>query len=180
MPGPLAENVALVTGAARGIGRAIALKLAAAGCNVVVNYYNSHDEAAALCTEIHSLGQDAYAIKASVAMPESVDELFEELGKHFERLDIVVNNAASGVLKPALEMSLKHWRWCSETNAFALTLLAQRAVPMMSAGGRIIASVEPLALHAQCLDTDSSVPPRPRSSRSCARSPRSSARAASA
>jgi enoyl-[acyl-carrier protein] reductase III len=43
------------------------------------------------------------------------------------------------VLKPALQMSLKHWRWCSETNAFALNLLAQRAVPMMSAGGRIIA-----------------------------------------
>ena len=139
MPGPLAQNVALVTGAARGIGRAIALKLAAAGCNVVVNYYNSHDEAAALCTEIRGLGQDAYAIKASVAIPESVDELFEELGKHFERLDIVVNNAASGVLKPALQMSLKHWRWCSETNALALALLAQRAVPMMSAGGRIIA-----------------------------------------
>ncbi len=139
MPEPLAQSVALVTGAARGIGRAIALKLAAAGCDVVVNYYNSHDEAAALCTAIRSLGQDAYAIKASVAIPESVDELFEELGKHFERLDIVVNNAASGVLKPALQMSLKHWRWCSETNALALALLAQRAVPMMSAGGRIIA-----------------------------------------
>jgi enoyl-[acyl-carrier protein] reductase III len=72
-------------------------------------------------------------------MPDSVDELFEELRKHFQRLDIVVSNAASGVLKPALDMSLKHWRWCLETNALALNLLAQRAVPMMPAGGRIIA-----------------------------------------
>jgi enoyl-[acyl-carrier protein] reductase III len=139
MPEPLAQSVALVTGAARGIGRAIALKLAAAGCDVVVNYYNSSDEAAALCAAIRGLGRHAYAIKASVAVPESVDEMFAELGKHFERLDIVVNNAASGVLKPALQMSLKHWRWCLETNAFALNLLAQRAVPMMSPGGRIIA-----------------------------------------
>ena len=139
MSEPLAQNVALVTGAARGIGRAIALKLAAAGCDVVVNYYNSHAEAAALCAEIRKLGRRAHAIKASVAMPDSVDELFEELRKDFERIDILVSNAASGVLKPALEMSVKHWRWCLETNALALNLLAQRAVPMMPAGGRIIA-----------------------------------------
>jgi enoyl-[acyl-carrier protein] reductase III len=139
MPDPLDQNVALVTGAARGIGRAIALKLAAAGCDVIANYYNSHEEAAQLCTEIRGLGRRACAIKASVALPDSMDELFEEVQKQFQRLDIVVSNAASGVLKPALEMSLKHWRWCVETNAFALNLLAQRAVPMMSAGGRIIA-----------------------------------------
>jgi enoyl-[acyl-carrier protein] reductase III len=139
MPEPLAQSVALVTGAARGIGRAIALKLARGGCDVVVNYYNSSDEAAALCDEIEQLGRRAFAIKASVAMPDSVDELFAELRKHVDRLDIVVSNAASGVLKPVLDMTLKHWRWCSETNAFALNLLAQRAVPMMQPGGRIIA-----------------------------------------
>src|SRR6202166_4113994 len=74
-----------------------------------------------------------------VGIPESVDDMFVELGKHFDRLDIVISNAASGVLKPAMEMSLKHWRWCMETNAFALDLLAQRAVPLMRDGGRIIA-----------------------------------------
>jgi enoyl-[acyl-carrier protein] reductase III len=51
----------------------------------------------------------------------------------------VVSNAASGVLKPALEMTLKHWRWCLETNALALNLLAQHAVPLMAPGGSIIA-----------------------------------------
>ena len=50
-----------------------------------------------------------------------------------------MSNAATGVLKPTLEMTLKHWRWCLETNALALTLLAQRAVPLMPAGGRIVA-----------------------------------------
>jgi enoyl-[acyl-carrier protein] reductase III len=135
----LSGKIALVTGAARGIGRAIALKLASAGCDVAANYYNSHEEAETLCAAIRALGRRAVAIKASVGLPESVDELFAELKKHFDRVDIVVSNAASGVLRPTLEMTLKHWRWCMETNAFALNLLAQRAVPMMPAGGRIIA-----------------------------------------
>jgi enoyl-[acyl-carrier protein] reductase III len=65
--------------------------------------------------------------------------MFAAIAGHFDRIDIVVSNAASGVLKPVMAMSLKHWRWCMETNAFALTLLAQRAVPQMREGGRIIA-----------------------------------------
>jgi enoyl-[acyl-carrier protein] reductase III len=136
---PLAGRTALVTGAARGIGRAVAHKLASAGCDLIVNYYNSHEEAEALCAQFVALGRRAIAVKASVSQPDSVDELFVELRKHFDRLDIVVSNAASGVLKPAMDMSLKHWRWCMETNAFALNLLAQRAVPLMGGGGRIIA-----------------------------------------
>ncbi|MGE5792177.1 MAG: enoyl-[acyl-carrier-protein] reductase FabL [Bacteroidota bacterium] len=139
MPTPLAGKTALVTGAARGIGRAVARKLAEAGCDVIVNYYNSHDEAAALCAEIGALGRRAVAIKASVGLPDSVDELFGELRRHFDRLDIIVSNAASGVLRPATEMTLKHWRWCLETNALALNLLAQRALPLMPPGGRIVA-----------------------------------------
>jgi enoyl-[acyl-carrier protein] reductase III len=137
--GTLSGKVALVTGAARGIGRAVALKLAASGCDVVANYYNSHDEAEAVCAEIRALGRRAAAIKAAVGLPESVDELFAALRATFDRVDIVVSNAASGVLRPTMEMTLKHWRWCMETNALALNLLAQRAVPMMPAGGRIIA-----------------------------------------
>ncbi len=59
--------------------------------------------------------------------------------QQFGRLDLLVSNAAVGVLRPALELSLKHWRRCMETNALALNLLAQQAVPLMPAGGRIIA-----------------------------------------
>jgi enoyl-[acyl-carrier protein] reductase III len=139
MTGALHGQVALVTGAARGIGRAIATKLAAEGADVAVNYYNSHEEAAALCGELRAMGRRAYPIQGSVGVPDSVGEIFAAFREHFERVDIVVSNAASGVLKPVLEMGLKHWRWCLETNALALNLLAQHAVPMMRDGGRIVA-----------------------------------------
>ena len=139
MSGPLAGKVALVTGASRGIGRAIATKLAAGGCDIAANYYNSHDEAEALCTELRTTGRRAHAFQGSVGLPESVDEMFAAIATRFDRIDIVVSNAGSGVLKPAMAMSLKHWRWCLETNAFALALLAQHAVPQMREGGRIIA-----------------------------------------
>lgn len=136
---PLAGKVALVTGAARGIGKAIASKLASSGCDVIVNYYNSQGEAEALCEQFRAMGRRAIAVQASVSQPDSVDEMFAELRKHFDHLDIVVSNAASGVLKPAMDMTLKHWRWCMETNAFALNLLAQRSAPLLAPGGRIIA-----------------------------------------
>jgi enoyl-[acyl-carrier protein] reductase III len=132
-------KVALVTGAARGIGRAITLKLASQGANVAINYYNSHDEAEALCADVRKLGRQAIALQGSVGVPDSVDEMFDALRQTYDRLDIVVSNAASGVLKPVMDMGLKHFRWCMETNALAVSLLAQRAAPMMKDGGRIIA-----------------------------------------
>ena len=139
MSDALTGKIAMVTGASRGIGRAVAHKLAAAGCDVAVNYYNSHDQAEAVCAAIRAEGRKACAIQGNVGNPESVGELFTEFRRHFDHLDILVCNAATGVLKPVLEMSLKHWRWCLETNALALALLAQHAVPLMPAGGRIVA-----------------------------------------
>src|SRR5579862_7328483 len=106
----LAGQVALVTGASRGIGRAIALKLAEAGCDVAVVYFNAHDQARMVCDRIAAMGRAAAPMAANVGNPDSVAELFGQFSKSFSRLDIVVSNAASGVLKPSLEMTLKHWR----------------------------------------------------------------------
>jgi len=138
MPEPLAGKVAFVSGGSRGIGRATALKLASAGADVAILYYNSHEEAEKVCEQIRGMGRKALAVQADVSQPDSVGEAFAEFRKHFDRVDLVVSNAALGVLKPALEMTLKHFRRCMETNALALNTLAQNAVPMMSAGGSII------------------------------------------
>jgi enoyl-[acyl-carrier protein] reductase III len=138
MPEPLAGKVAFVSGGSRGIGRATALKLASAGADVAILYYNSHEESEKVCEQIRGMGRKALAVQADVSQPDSVGEAFAEFKKHFDRVDLVVSNAALGVLKPALEMTLKHFRRCMETNALALNTLAQNAVPMMSAGGSII------------------------------------------
>jgi enoyl-[acyl-carrier protein] reductase III len=138
MTEPLAERIAFVTGAARGIGRAIALKLAAAGCDVAIVYHNSHEQAEEVCTAIRAKGRQALALQADVSDPDSVAEAFTAFRQQFAHVDIVVSNAAIGVLRPALDLTLKHWRRCTETNALALALLAQQAVPLMREGGRII------------------------------------------
>jgi enoyl-[acyl-carrier protein] reductase III len=139
MSGALSSKIALVTGASRGIGRAIALKLAAAGCDVAVAYHNSHQQAESVCGAIRDQGRRALAIQTDVSDPTSMAEAFEVFRREFDRVDIVVSNAALGVLRPALELTLKHWRRCLETNALALQTLACQTVPLMRDGGRIIA-----------------------------------------
>ncbi len=139
MDRPLAGKTALVTGAARGIGRAVAWKLAKAGSDVAIVYHNSHEEAEAVCAAVRQLGQKAHAIQADVSDPELVAEILDTVRQQFGRLDLLVSNAATGVLRPTLELSLKHWRRCMETNALALHLLAQHAVSLMPRGGSIIA-----------------------------------------
>jgi enoyl-[acyl-carrier protein] reductase III len=171
MTQPLTGKVALVTGAARGIGRACALKLASAGCDIIANYYNSSDEADAVCAEVRAMGRRAIAVQASVGVPDSVTEMFEVIEKEFGHLDIVISNAASGVLKPAMDMTLKHFRWCMETNAFAVNLLAQHAAPLMKNGGRIVAMS---SLGAQRPIMVLSVLPKLRWNPLCAPWPRSS------
>ena len=135
----LAGKRAFITGGSRGIGRAIALKLAQSGCDIGMAYHNSHEEAETVCLTIRKLGRKAMAVQADVGDPESLAEAFQTVRKEFDRLDIAISNAAIGVLKPAMELTLKHWRRCMETNALALNLLAQQSVSLMSNGGRIIA-----------------------------------------
>ncbi|KTD19166.1 glucose-1-dehydrogenase [Legionella lansingensis] len=134
-----ANKVALITGGARGIGRATALKLARAGCDVAIVYYNSSDEAQALLREIQQLDRKAIAIQANVADHQSVKDMFSQYREQFNRLDFLISNAASGVLKPALKMSTKHWRWCLETNALALNHLVTEGRELMPPNSRVIA-----------------------------------------
>lgn len=132
-------KVGLITGGARGIGKATALKLAQAGADIAIVYYNSSDEAQSLVHELQDMGRKAVALQANVADHQSVKEMFGQFKEHFNHLNFLVSNAASGVLKPALKMSTKHWRWCLETNALALNHLATEARELMPKNSRIVA-----------------------------------------
>lgn len=133
------DKVTLITGGARGIGKATALKFAHQGSDIAIVYYSSAEEAEALVHEIKALGRKAIAIKADVADPLSVKELFAEFRQHFDHLDFLISNAASGVLKSTLQMKLKHWEWCMNTNAFALNALVTEAYQMMPQGSSVVA-----------------------------------------
>ncbi|MCL5272255.1 MAG: enoyl-[acyl-carrier-protein] reductase FabL [Gammaproteobacteria bacterium] len=139
MSSVFAGKVALITGGARGIGKATALKLAQEGCDIAIVYYNSSDEAQSLVQELQNMGRKAVALQANVADHQSVKEMFAQFKEHFTHLNFLISNAASGVLKPALKMSTKHWRWCMETNALALNHLATEGRELMPKNSRVVA-----------------------------------------
>jgi len=132
-------KVALVTGSSRGIGKAIALKLAESGVDVVVNYVRHRRDAEDTAQAIEEKGAKCLVVKANVAEDDDVVAMFEQIRKTFGHLEILVSNAASGVLKPAMELSARHWNWAMDINARALLTLTQQAVPLMKEGGKIMA-----------------------------------------
>lgn len=135
----LQGKVALVTGGSRGIGRAVAQRLAGQGAEVVITYVRHRRHADEVVAAIEAIGGRCLALRANLADEASLTSMFDELCSHYSRLDIVVSNAASGVLRPVMELTSRHWDWAVNINARALLLLAQRATPMMTGGGRIIA-----------------------------------------
>ncbi len=135
----LQGKTALITGGSRGIGRAIAIRLAECGADVVVNYVRHRKDARDTADEVEKLGRKCLIVKANVAGADDVREMFAEIGQEFGRLDILVSNAASGVLKPALELTERHWNWAMDINARALLTLVQQGLPLMRRGSRVMA-----------------------------------------
>lgn len=129
---------ALVTGAARGFGRGIALRLAREGANVIVNFRRSKGDAQGVVDEITSLGGRAVAIRADVADDEALDRMFAQVESEFGTLDILVANAAFGIPGRLMSATSKYWDVSMSSSARSLLTLAQRAVPLMKNGGRII------------------------------------------
>lgn len=135
---------ALVTGSSRGIGRAIALSLADFKVNVAINYLRNRARAEETAHEIESRGVRALVIKANVANPEHVERIFTTIGQEYGGLDIVVSNAASGVLKPASELTLHHFDWAMHINAAALLPIIQHFRKMSSRGEKALVAVSSL------------------------------------
>ena len=138
-------KIALVTGSGRGIGRAIALHLAQAGADVVINYHRNVAPAEEVASQIRTLGRRALVVKANLAKPEEIDLLFDAVAADFGGLDIFINNAASGFNRPALEQKVTGWDWTMNVNARAYLFAAQRAAPLMEkrGGGHIVAISSP-------------------------------------
>jgi 3-oxoacyl-[acyl-carrier protein] reductase len=105
----LQEKVALVTGASRGIGRAIALELARQGAKVAVNYAGSEAKAYEVVEEIKKMGKEAVAIQADVSSAEAVERMVKTVLEQFGRIDILVNNA--GITRDNLLMRMKEEEW---------------------------------------------------------------------
>jgi NAD(P)-dependent dehydrogenase (short-subunit alcohol dehydrogenase family) len=133
---PLAGQVALVTGAAKRIGRSIALRLAADGADVVINYMTSQTEAEELAREIERMGRRALAVEGDVAQRKDVENIFATIEVEFRRLDILVNNAGMFFAAKFEELTEEQWDRILDTNLKSQFLCAQVAAPMMKRQGR--------------------------------------------
>jgi enoyl-[acyl-carrier protein] reductase III len=123
-----------VTGGSRGIGKAIALEFAALGAaRVAIGYLRSDSAAEATAEELAALGAEPVLIRGNI----SSDRVLEEV-RLLGALDVLVHNAATGVIRPALETEDKHWDWTMTANARALLALTRAVAPQMPSGSSII------------------------------------------
>lgn len=136
----LAGKTALVTGAAQGVGKGIALTLARAGCTVAINYISDPVLANQTVREIQSLGADAFAIKADIRSSAQVNRMFATLRKRFPRLDLLVNNAGTQTWAPLLDLKEADWDRDIATNLKGTFLCLQAAARWMkeTGGGSIV------------------------------------------
>jgi enoyl-[acyl-carrier protein] reductase III len=134
------NKIALITGSSRGIGKTTALHFARLGADIVVNYFRKREAAEETAREIEALGRKALVVKADVGDPEDINRMFEEVDKSFGALDFLVNNAASGYIRPVMEQKVKGWDWTMNINARSALFTTQKAVPLMRkrGGGAIV------------------------------------------
>ena len=135
----LKGKVSLVTGGTKGIGRSVAVRLAARGSDVVVNYFRSRSAAEDTVAEIESHGVRALAVRGNIGNKDFHPKLFEEIEEKFGKVDILVSNAALGLFANIMEVDQRAWDLSLHTNAEAMLFCAQKAVPIMPEGGKIIA-----------------------------------------
>jgi len=131
-------RVALVTGAGKRLGRAVALRLAAEGADVVIHYRSSQEEAQETAHEIEKLGRRAVAIPADLSKIEEIKNLFEQANKHFGRLDILVNSAANFIETKFAETTEAEWDRSLNSNLKAPFFCAQAAAPLLKVSHGVI------------------------------------------
>jgi len=139
------DKVAVVTGSGRGIGKAIALRFASEGADVVVNFFRNRAPAEETVEAVRKLSRRAHLVRADIGEPEGIETLFAETEKELGGLDLLVCNAASGYNRPVMEQKIKGWDWTLNINARSALFCAQRAAPLMEKrGGGYIVSISSL------------------------------------
>jgi len=133
---PLESKIALVTGASKGVGKGIALELARAGAQVVVNYNRDGAGAEGTVAEIRDMRREAFAVQADVGVAADVDRMFGAALERFPQLDILVNNAGVQTWKPLLDLTEAEWDRTIDTNLKGCFLCTQRAARHMRERGR--------------------------------------------
>ena len=141
----LAGKVAVVTGASKGIGAAIAEHLAAAGAAVVVNYSSSKAGADAVVEKITKKDGRAVAVQANLAKPDEIPKLFAETKKAFGRLDILVNNAGVYEFAPLEAVTVEQYRRQYDLNVLGLVLATKEAVKHMGPEGGSVVNISSVA-----------------------------------
>ena len=134
--GVLRGQVAVVTGAAKRIGRSIALRFAREGADVVINYESSKSEADAVVAEIAAMGRRAAAVQGNVARRDDVQRLFRAVEAQFGRLDILVNNAGMFFAAKFEQLTEEQWDQIMNTNLKSQFLCSQTAAPLLKRSGR--------------------------------------------
>src|ERR1700682_2176339 len=133
------KKVAIVTGASRGIGRAVAKRLAQDGFAVVVNYLSNAEEAEDVVTELKGIGGNAVAIQADVSSPPDVERLFNETNTKFGNVEVVVHNSGVMPLSPIGKNDVDLFDKVISTNLRGAFLVLAQAAQHVASGGRIIA-----------------------------------------
>jgi 3-oxoacyl-[acyl-carrier protein] reductase len=137
---PLAGRIALVTGASRGIGAAIANRLAADGAQVIAHYGSGAEETKQLVAQIGSAGGRASAVQADLASANGPFELMEQVAKQLgsRKLDILINNAGLAPFASTAEMSAESFDTLAAVNMRSVFFVTQRALPLLADGGNIV------------------------------------------
>ncbi|MBW8883190.1 MAG: SDR family NAD(P)-dependent oxidoreductase, partial [Planctomycetia bacterium] len=144
----LQGKVAIVTGASKGIGAAIARHLAGEGAAVVVNYSSSKQGADRVVEEIKSKGGQAIAVQANLAKPNEVERLFAEAKKTFDKLDILVNNAGVYDFAPLENVTAEHFHKQFDLNVLGLLLASQQAAKHFGPAGGAIVNISSVVSHS--------------------------------
>lgn len=132
------KKVALVTGASRGIGRAIALNLAKDGADVILNYRRSKTECESVLQEIASFGGSGIAIRADVGNEHKTEAMFDVINETYGKLDILIANASFGIPGNILDATNKYWDVTFNATARSILHCAINASQLMQSGGNIV------------------------------------------